>query len=151
MGGIYNPFDKKLMINKEALKYVNMDRFKLIIAHELVHVEQFKNDDGLLKEYDGMIRNLVNKIRNIAETGNINSDMINKLIDEINNGIMHDLESQAAHIESNLYIDIYTTATVFDHKSFADTLIQSFMFAILPKEYKKMLQSIVEGKMKQYK
>lgn len=87
---IYDPHIHTLVINTPVMEQINLDAFKVMLGHELVHVGQFKNTPGL-KDYNlahlrGMMVN--------AEAGKPEETTKRE-------PYMHELEGYAKYIETD--------------------------------------------------
>jgi len=137
---LYEPFSKTIFINESAARKQNLDAFKVLLGHELVHVGQFQNFPDLIDEYVARFESLVD----IIGSSSI-SDMTELLNDSGMQLHMSRIEGYACYIQEDFLQKYYNCATFFPSESFLSTIVSRVVKKIFPE-----LESVAENKMKQY-
>ncbi len=105
--GLYDPFRAAIYINKQKLKYQNIDTLKVIIGHELIHFIQFNKNPDLLQRMIEMYKKYFECLQQPLPPAEIIELTYQYFLNEIQ-PFMTTIEGDAFYFEQNILRQIFT-------------------------------------------
>ena len=128
---LYDPTSHTIAINRSRMaRYTNLDGFKVILGHELVHVGQFKQHPELIKLY----RAQLDWIRELLEESEeLDVAAVQEAVGRSEfQARMSELEGYAYYIQRDYLERRYHMATWFEHASLFEGLFQGAIKFLVP-------------------
>lgn len=138
--GLYDPFQAVIYINKQKLKYQNIDTLKAVIGHELIHFIQFYKNPDLRQKMIDMYKKYFEYLKQPIPIPTLLELSYQYFLNEIQ-PFMTTIEGDAFYFEQNILRQILTCSNYTHISGVFDGILAALLKSINPLQETKIYDS----------